>query len=80
MKKIRKPYHYNKESKGNNMLYFDYTFSITDKVIKFEDQHPDEMLRSEHVQVDDLYRVQLDELGRIVLVKLDPVYSLVVDA
>ena len=62
------------------MLYFDYTFSITEKQIKFEDQHEDEMLRSEHVSVDDLYRVTLDPLGRITLVKLDPVYKLVVDS
>ena len=80
MNKIRKPYHYKTESKGNNMLYFDYTFSITDKVIKFEDQHPDEMLRSEHVKEDDLYRVTRDDIGRITLVKLDPVYQLVVDS
>ena len=62
------------------MLYFDYHFSITESRIKFEDSHPDEMLRSEHVKVDDLYRVALDELGRIMLIKLDPVYKLVVDA
>ena len=61
------------------MLYFDYTFSITEQVIKFEDQHPDEMLRSEHVREDDLYRVRRDEIGRICLVKLDPVYQLVVE-
>ena len=62
------------------MLYFDYTFSITEKQIKFEDKHEDEMLRSEHVVEDDLYRVTRDEVGRITLVKLDPVYKLVVDA
>jgi hypothetical protein len=62
------------------MLYFDYSFSITESCIKFEDSHPDEQLRSEHVSVDDLYRVALDEQGRIMLIKLDPVYKLVVDA
>jgi len=62
------------------MLYIDYTFSITEKQIKFEDQHESEILRSEHVKEDDLYRVTLDPLGRITLVKLDPVYKLVVDA
>lgn len=62
------------------MLYFDYSFSITESHIKFEDSHPEEMLRSEHVTEGDLYRVGLDELGRITLIKLDPVYNLVVDA
>lgn len=62
------------------MLYFDYTFSITEKCIKFEDSHPQELLRSEHVVEHDLYRVELDQEGRIMLVKLDPVYKLVLDA
>jgi hypothetical protein len=62
------------------MLYFDYSFSITEKCIKFEDSHPDERLRSDHVKPGDLYRVELDQEGRIMLVKLDPVYDLVLDA
>ena len=62
------------------MLYFDYSFSITESQIKFEDRHTDEMLRSEHVAEGDLYRVMLDELGRITLIKLNPVYNLVLDA
>lgn len=62
------------------MLYFDYSFSITESQIKFEDRHTDEMLRSEHVSEGDLYRVELDELGRITLIKLNPVYNLVLDS
>ena len=62
------------------MLYFDYSFSITEKCIKFEDSHPEEIMRSEHVREGDFYTVKLDEQGRIMLVKLDPVYSLVLDA
>jgi len=62
------------------MLYFDYHFSITEKCIKFEDSHPEELLRSDHIKCGDLYRVEQDQEGRIMLVKLDPVYSLVLDA
>ena len=62
------------------MLYFDYAFSITEKHIKFEDSHPEELLRSDHIKSGDLYRVELDKEDRIMLVKLDPVYNLVLDA
>ena len=61
------------------MLYFEYRFSITESCIKFEDSHPDEMLRSPHVKEGDLYTVKHDAEGRICLVKLDPVYKLVLD-
>ena len=62
------------------MLYFDYSFSITEKRIKFEDSHPEELTQSHHIKPGDLYRVELDQEGRIMLVKLDPVYKLVLDA
>lgn len=61
------------------MLYFDYSFSITEDCIKFVDSHPDERLRSPHVNEGDFYTVKHDAEGRICLVKLDPVYKLVLD-
>ena len=61
------------------MLYFEYRFSITDKQIKFEDNHPEEMLQSEHIKDGDLYTVKRDSIGRIALIKLDPVYKLILD-
>ncbi len=61
------------------MRYFDYHFSITEHHIKFEDSHPEERLRSEHVKEGDFYTVKHDDEGRICLVKLDPVYKLVLD-
>ena len=61
------------------MLYFDYRFSITENCIKFEDNHPEEMLQSEHIKDGDLYTVKRDSIGRITLIKLDPVYKLILD-
>ena len=61
------------------MLFFEYRFSITDKQIKFEDNHPEEMLQSEHIKDGDLYTVKRDSIGRIALIKLDPVYKLILD-
>lgn len=61
------------------MQYFDYTFSITAKGIEFTDSHPEEMLHSVHIKPGDLFRSQITPDGRTVLVKLDPVYKLVVD-
>jgi len=53
------------------MLYVDYMFEVNENGICFTDKHKDEMLTTEQTKlvVGETLTVQLDEFGRICLVR-----------